>query len=63
MPKTTLLPNIIDIACSLPFVRSQFRVRFEATTVIYRERLARTPIERRRETSHNTATPLSFILR
>lgn len=25
MPKATLLPNIIDIACSLPSVRSQIR--------------------------------------
>lgn len=65
MPKATLLPNIIDIACSLPLVRSQFRVKFAATTVIYRERLPRTLIER--ETSHASSLLLraasSFILR
>jgi len=43
MPKATPLPNIIDIACSLPS---------EATdSVIYRERLPRTLIEHQLETS------------
>lgn len=56
MPKATLLPNIIDIVCSLPSVRSQFRVKFAKPprrwfTV---ERLPRTPIERQRPRSNVT---------